>query len=155
MSQKDKGNGDLVRTVTELRDQTTKLTTELDRNEWTGFRNKPSEQSTVLIRSNIIRDIDQNKPLKTDIKCLVGAKISDMTRKVVQLKNDKYRSNVLVCGNNDCSDTKDATVLENSFKDVISAAKLKAASVTVASICQTQCSIDNVNTPVRGICDAI
>ena len=78
MSPKDMENWDLVRTITDLRAQNTKLTTELDRKEWIGFRNKPSEQSTVLIRSNIIRDIDQNKPLKTDIKCLVGAKTSDM-----------------------------------------------------------------------------
>jgi len=102
---------------------------------WDGFRNKPSEQSTIFIESSVIRDIDKNKLLNTDIKCLVGAKIRAMTREVVQLTNDKYRIIVLVGGVNHCSDTKDATVVANSFKDLISASELKAASVTVASIC--------------------
>ena len=89
-----------MRTVTELRAETTKLTTEFDRNKCglVGFRNKPSEQSTVLAGSSVIRDIDQNKLLNVDIKCLVGAKISDMTREVVQLTNDKYRIIVLEGG---------------------------------------------------------
>ena len=56
-----------------------------------------------------------------------------------------------MCWGNDCSDTKDATVVANSFKDLISAAKLKVASVIVASICprgdpEIQDCIDNVNT---------
>ena len=58
-----------------------------------------------------------------------------MTREVVKLTNEKYRSIVLVGWGNDCSDTKDATVVANGFKDLISAAKLKAASMTVAIIC--------------------
>ena len=144
-----------MQTVTELRAQNTKLTTELDRNKWACFRNKPPEDSAVHIGSSVIRDIDRNKLLNTDIKCLAGVKISDMTREVVQLTNDQYQNIVLVGGGNDCSDTKDATIVINCFKNLISAAKLKAASVTVASICQTQCSIDNVNTPARGICDDI
>ena len=53
----------------------------------------------------------------------------------MQLTNNKYRIVLVGAGGNDCSDTKDATVVANSFKDLISASELKAASVTVASIC--------------------
>ena len=62
-----------------------------------------------------------------------------------------------MCWGNDCSDTKDATVVANSFKDLISAAKLKAVSLTVACICplgdpEIQDCIDNANTAVQRIC---
>jgi len=61
--------------------------------------------------------------------------ISDMNRRIIQLTNDKYQSIVLVGLGNDCADTKDATVVANILKDLISAVKINAASVTVASIC--------------------
>jgi len=157
MSPKDMENWDLVRTITDLRAQNTKLTTELDRNKWACFRNKPPEDSAVHIGSSVIRDIDRNKLLNTDIKCLTGAKIIDMTREVVQLTNDKYRRIVLVGEGNVCSDTKEATVVANNFKYLFITVKLKAVSVTVARIFrrgdrELQGCNDDVNTAVQGIC---
>jgi len=80
-----------------------------------------------------------------------------MTREVAQLTNNKYQNVVLVGAGNVCSDTKDDTIVINSFKNLISAAKLKHASVKVASICprgdpEIPDYIDNVDTAVQGMC---
>ena len=157
IAQKDKHHSELIGQLTELQSENTRLIVEKNRNKWEKFRNQPSGQRTILVGSSEIRDIDQNKLLNTDVKCLPGAKVSDLTKEVSLLPTDKYCNIVLVGGGNDCSNTKDATSVVNSFKDVISAAKLKAASVTVASVCprgdpEVQSCSDNVNAAVQGMC---
>ena len=80
-----------------------------------------------------------------------------MTREVAQLTNNKYQNVVLVGADNVCSDTKDATIVINSFNNLIRVDKLKPASVTVASIYprgdpEIPDYIDNVDTAVQGMC---
>lgn len=155
--QKDKAHSDLMGTLLDLRAQNAKLTTEQSRSKWESFHTT-SEQHTVLIGSSIIRDIDQHKLLNTDVKCRPGAKISDLIDELKCLPDGKYSHIILVGGGNDSSDTKDPAAVVNSFKDMISAAKAKTASVAVASVCprgdpEVQECINNVNAAVQGMCE--
>ena len=110
--------------------------------------------------SSIIRDIDHQKLKQTDVRSISGAKVGNLLSEVEKLQTNHYDKIVVVGGGNDCADSSDTITTVNKFKELIVAAKQKANSVTIASICPRQTPdnpgvqdvIDTVNAGVQGLC---
>jgi hypothetical protein len=111
----------------------------------------------MLIGSSIVKDIDQTKLANTIVKCLPGAKVVNLTGEIEKLPGNSYDRLVIVGGGNNCSDTKDSNAIVSDFKVMINAAKRKANTVTVASVCprgisEVQENIDTVNAGLQSLC---
>ena len=135
IDKKDKECNHVTKTVTYLVSRNAELTTKLSQSKWQAFRKKSPHPRTVLIGSSNVKDIDRNKLTNTIVKCLPGAKVVTLTGKVEQLPDNSYDRLVIVGGFNSCSNTKDSTTVVSDFKVMINAAKCKANTVTVSSVC--------------------
>jgi lysophospholipase L1-like esterase len=88
--------------IQQLRTQVATLQSDIQQKTWQSFRNTKS----LLIGDSLIRDIDQEKLLKTSVKHIPGAKVSDVARHLNEdVEFEGPLKNVYVCvGTNDCSD---------------------------------------------------
>ena len=127
---------ELKNEVKQLRQQVATLQNDLQQKKWQTFRNKKS----LLIGDSLIRDIDQDKLIKTTIKHIPGAKVSDVVQHLHEdMDCDGPLGNVIVCvGTNDCSDhVADLDEIADSFEAMVAELNSKVESpknVVVSSI---------------------
>ena len=106
-----------------LKTQVSSLSTQLSKNAWDCFI-KDGRQS-LLIGDSLIRDVDQNKLVKTQVTSIPGAKTKDVL-KTLQKHDETYASIVCCVGTNNCStDEFDGDEVTKSFKDIVTTAKTK------------------------------
>jgi hypothetical protein len=141
-----------------LRKSVADLTQKVNKLSWKSFRD-PQQKGHLLIGSSIIRDVDNEKLLDTEVICKRGGTIQTIKQEMDKLNNGYEQITVLV-GGNDC-DTKphvQASDIVKSYCDLIDTATAKANLVTVSSICprltsdSTQETIDAVNAGLLAAC---
>jgi hypothetical protein len=138
---------------TELRKKTDELTKRLDE--------ASIHTKSVLLGSSIIREVDEEKLINTDVVCKRGGTIEDIREEVNKLPDECYSHLSLVIGGNDCDKNppKPAKDIVEKYGELISAAKEKARSVTVSSICprfqskNVQQCIESVNAGLIATCN--
>ena len=143
----------------ELRKANAELTIQVNSLKWKSFRNS-NQRNHVVIGSSIIRDVDQEKLLDTDVKCKRGGCISDV-KSVVEQLTPGYESVTLLVGGNDCEakPIKSADAILKSYSELIDVAKEKCQTVKVSSICprlnskDVQDRIDAVNAGLVTACN--
>ena len=149
----------------ELRLKVNELTSRLDAQQWQRFRHKSSD-TTILLGSSIIKDIDETKLQKTEVISKSGGFIKDIASVVSdKASNDPYARAILVVGGNDCDsrtplngDDRSASDIIEEYRSLVQQTKLKAKSVTISSICprdgpaEISQKIDAVNAGLQVMC---
>ena len=113
---------------------------------WRTFR-QPNQPSSLLIGSGLIRDDNSATLVDTEVVCLPGGKLAGIATKISELSSGYY-SITVVAGGNDCDtspSTPSLTVID-AFASVIDAAKMKASTMTVPSVCPRLKTADTTNT---------
>ena len=113
---------------------------------WRTFR-QPNQPSSLLIGSSLIRDVNSATLVDTEVVCLPGGKLAGIEKKISELSSG-YDTITVVAGGNDCDtslSTPAPTVID-AFASVIDAAKAKASTVTVSSVCPRLKTADTTNT---------
>ena len=91
----------------------------------------------------MVRNIDESRVMNTDVVCLGGARVNDITKELKQInycQTSKYDRVILLCGGNDCSvQGASAEFIASDYKGLIKAAKTTGVKHT---------------TPARGRTDA-
>ena len=108
---------------------------------WRMFR-QPNQPSLLLIGSSLIQDVNS----ATEVVCLPGGKLAGIEKNISELSSG-YDSITVVAGGNDCAtslSTPAPTVIA-AFASVIDAAKAKASTVTVSSVCPRLKTADTTN----------
>ena len=102
---------------------------------WRTFR-QPNQPSSLLIGSSLIRDVDSDLLVDTEVVCLPGGKLTGIEKKISEMSSG-YDSITVVAGGNDCdtSQSTPAPTVMDAFATVIDAATAKASTVTVSSVC--------------------
>ena len=100
-----------------------------------------NQPSSLLIGSSLIRDVD------TEVVGLPGGKLAGIEKKISELSSG-YDTITVVAGGNDCdtSPSTPAPTVIDAFASVIDAAKAKASTVTVSSVCPRLKTADTTNT---------
>ena len=114
---------DLTKENTALRTQVTSLSQQLQQKVWQGFTNNDGQ--SLLIGDSLIRNIDEQKLMRTQVTSLPGAKVSDVLK---HLNDNNHDYNNIVCcvGTNDCSSEDfNADVVTKTYKDIVETAKTK------------------------------
>ena len=82
------------------------------------------KKKTLLIGSSIIRNIDPQKLVSTDVKCIRGGKVKDVLTAIQS--SDNVDQMVIVVGSNDCAEENraagDVQDILHMYEDVITAA---------------------------------
>ena len=125
---------------------------------WRTFR-QPNQPSSLLIGSSLIRDVNSATLVDTEVVCLPGGKLAGIEKKISELSSG-YDTITVVAGGNDCdtSPSTPAPTVIDAFASVIDAAKAKASTVTVSSVCPrlktagTTNTIDAVNAGLVTLC---
>ena len=152
-----------MKEITSLKYAITELNSKLNEQTWKNFT-KSKNEKTLVIGSSIVRDISESHLEKTDVVCLPGGRIKDVTEAVSQKPADLYDRVVLVVGGNDCNPRNSeaenpASDIVSEYKSLINVSREKAKSVLVSSICPRNLSpdvnskIDSVNAGLQEMCD--
>ena len=113
----------------------------------------------LLTGSSVIRNIEAKDSNRSTVRCIRGAKQSEI---IEHLVNDTliYEKVLLVCGGNDCSDENRTTksIIDERQK-LIQEAKKHAKTVTISSnlprpVATTQLKIDIVNKATKDLCNS-
>ena len=109
------------------------------------MENVPTAESpsSPLIGSSLIRDVNS----ATEVVCLPGGKLAGIEKNISELSSG-YDSITVVGGGNDCatSPSTPAPTVIDAFASVIDAAKAKASTVTMSSVCPRLKTADTTNT---------
>lgn len=128
-----------------MRKRVSDLEQDIQRKTWQTFRNKRS----LLIGDSIIRDVDEEKLLKTSVKSLPGAKVNDIAQHFLDDSTcDEPMSHIYVCvGTNDCSDeTMDANAVTSAYKTMVQEMTKHVSEpshVTISSVVPRKDSIEH------------
>ena len=115
-----------------LRDQVGDLSSKMNKASWEHFLR---DKKTLLIGDSLVKDIDPDKLVKTDVVALPGAKVGDIMKKLDSNKNP-YSRIIISAGTNDCAqDSLDYASLNEGYKTLINKAidKVGSASEVVIS----------------------
>ena len=137
---------------TELREQLAKVTSEQSRHKWESF----TQRKTLLIGDSTIRDIDQNSLRDTEVMCIPGGRIQDISN-ALNAKTGKYKQVTLCVGSNDCSDCaedlNEFPTLIPKYKQVLNAAKditAKSKDINVSSVLP-RCDDDRIESLINDL----
>lgn len=122
----------------------------------------PSATHGLVTGSSVLRDIDPDKLVKTQVKSISGGRIRDV-RNILTKDATRYTSVTVVVGGNDCGARTDQEPVENladSFRELIKEAKQVAPKVRIGSILPrgpnadvgTNDRIEVLNAAIIGIC---
>ena len=120
------------------------LSTEINKHKWTQMDHTPAN-GTLLLGSSMIRNVDKDKMVDTEVKCINGARLPELTTYAKRIPKDTiYKRIVIVGGGNDCSDkdTDMETIIERGsvlFKTL----KAHSNDITMASVCPRTATIKN------------
>ena len=126
---------------------------------WKTFR-PPSQPSSLLIGSSLIKGVNKDGLQDTDVVCIPGAKIDDVRDRLEALPSD-YDKITLLVGGNDCDVTPPppAATIVTKYGGLLDMAQAKARAVTVSSICprkttdDTRMTIEAVNAGLVSLCE--
>lgn len=111
----------LRETNADLRERLAQVTSHQSVRNWEGFTHRPA----LLIGDSSIRNVNQAKLKDTEVMCIPGGRISDVTD-TLKSKVGPYRYVTICVGTNDCSDCIDDNdefpTLVPKFEKLISAA---------------------------------
>ena len=127
---------ELKATNTELRKSTADLQQQLMDRIWTNFRTHTDNGKTLLVGTSIVKDIDDEKLVRTTVKSMSGGVISGI-REAINDVTDPYDRIIIMAGGNDC-DNDEETDVENiikKFKLLIRDAKRISKHITVGTAC--------------------
>ena len=129
-----------------LRSEIITLKEKVANQTWRTFR-QPNQPSSLLIGSSLIRDVNSARLVDTEVVCLPGGKLAGIEKKIIELSSG-YDTITVVAGGNDCdtSPYTPARTVIDAFASVIDAAKAKASTVTVSSVCLRLKAADTTNT---------
>ena len=158
MAQAEERHQKLASENAELRQRISDLSRQASSDHWRQLK-KP--HGTALIGSSIIRDIAEEKLVATQCICKRGGVIKDLQEVLDDLPADQPLSRIiLVGGGNDCDiegDDLDVSGITAQYRDLAACAKIKAASVTICSVCPRNKSdvvsqrIESLNAGLKGI----
>ena len=152
---------DLKNEVKQLREQVAKLQNDLHQKKWQTFRNTKS----LLIGDSLIRDIDQEKLVKTTVKHISGAKTKDVAQHLQEDADcEGPLGSVYVCvGTNDCGDhDADLTEVANAYETMVTEINTRvgsSANIIVASIpprkddVESQARVETLNKSLKTIAE--
>ena len=152
-----------MKEIADLRSKVTELNAKLDEQSWKRFR-PHSKGKSLLVGSSIIRDVSESRLDKTDVTCVPGGLISDVTNAVSKRPSDTYERIILVTGGNDCARKEAATQptassIVEQYRTLVQLSKQKSRNVTVSSVCprissaEVKAQIDSVNAGLQVMCD--
>ena len=126
---------DLTKENATLRTQVTSLSNQLQQKVWQTFTN--NDHQSLLIGDSLIRNVDEQKLVNTQVTSLPGAKVTDVLKHLRD--NDADFNNILCCvGTNDCTnDDFDGDAIAKTYKSIVEIAKAKVSdpkSIKLVSI---------------------
>ena len=148
-----------------LREQISKLTTDCNKLKWELMQGQDNAhpKKTVLVGSSIIRDIDPNKLIDTEVRSVSGGKVNDVLN-IVRNSTSHVDQLITLVGSNDCAEPSrepgSVQDILSIYDELITVAKTKARNVAVSSICprlnadKAQECIDALNTGLQELCTA-
>ena len=153
-----------LKEISNLRSAISELTIKLEQQSWKNFRSQNADKKTLVVGSSIIRDMSESQLVNTDIVCIPGGSISDVTEVISEKPANKYGRVVLVVGGNNCKTNdinkeQNASTIVDQYKSLVNLCKQKATSVTVSSVCprivsaDVRTKIDLVNTGLQVMCE--
>ena len=119
-----------------------------------------SNKNNLVLGSSLLRNFDETKLDKTEVRCLRGAHVSDIAKEVDAMASEglSFSRMTLLCGGNDASRPTNEVNLESTmdcYHNIISVAKTLAEYIVIAEIpprqkstacprqhCITQCCLD-------------
>ena len=152
-----------IQEIADLRSKVTELNAKIDEQSWKRFRPQSNGKS-LLAGTSIIRDVCESRLDKTDVTCVPGGLISDVTNAVSKRPSDTYERIILVTGGNDCARKEAATQhtassIVEQYRTLVQLSKQKSRNVTVSSVCprissaEVKAQIDAVNAGLQVMCD--
>ena len=144
--------------IKELRGRLAETESKLSAQHWQGFR---ADDSTKVISTSMMRNVDASKLVNTKITCISGGLIQGLTAETQKLPATKSVGHLmLVGGGNDCDRPQaDAAAIVEDFKGLIRSGKEVAQKITVSSILPRQGrapavndTIDSVNAELVALC---
>ena len=98
-----------------------------------------SNKKNLVLGSSLLRNFDETKLDKTEVRCLRGAHVSDIAKEVDAMASEglSFSRMTLLCGGNDASRPTEEVNLEStmdSYRNVISVAKTLAEDIVIAEI---------------------
>lgn len=144
--------------TSQLRTKVSDLTQKVQEATWKAYR-QTGEMKTLLIGSDSIRSIQEDKLKDTTVICKPDAQLSDFNQVVSSLRGQKYSKVVLVTGGKDCCGDKTASDVVQSFKELCDKLCVLSPDVTISSICPRLTpdgimdKIRSVNAGLQVLCD--
>ena len=101
--------------------------------------NNESNKKNLVLGSSLLRNFDETKLDRTEVRCLRGAHVSDIAKEVDAMASEElsFSRITLLCGGNDASRPANEVNLESTmdcYRNVISVAKNLAEDVVIAEI---------------------
>ena len=101
--------------------------------------NNESNKKNLVLGSSLLRNFDETKLDRTEVRCLRGAHVSDIAKEVDAMASEglSFSRITLLCGGNDASRPANEVNLESTmdcYRNVISVAKNLAEDVVIAEI---------------------
>ena len=101
--------------------------------------NNESNKKNLVLGSSLLRNFDETKVDRTEVRCLRGAHVSDIAKEVDAMasKELSFSRITLLCGGNDASRPANEVNLESTmdcYRNIISVAKNLAEDVVIAEI---------------------
>ena len=132
MSDKDKENAKLNEEKLQLSKQVGELQQKLNVKIWSEHPFK--HPKTLVVGSNSVKYLDENKLVNTDVVCRPGAKLSDIQNELQKIPEDRnYNRVVLVAGGIDLKENDPKSIVD-SYSIAIQKAKDICSDVTVSSV---------------------
>ena len=115
------------------------LTNELHSKSWSQHLNQKSDdaKTTLLVGSSIIKDIQEENLIKTNVICKRGGKIKDVTEVITGI-NGRFDEVTILVGGNDCegngNDDDIVKKVMTDYSELIECTKEKSLKVNISSI---------------------
>ena len=98
-----------------------------------------TRDKSLVLGGSLVRDFDEERLHETEVKCMRGAKISDLTKEVEALKETSasFSRIVLLAGGNDAAADPDESDLESAidnYKSLVNAAKEISQTIAITEI---------------------
>ena len=148
-----------VQNLTEIMET---LSTKIEGNTNRRQQKEPDEvKTTLLIGDSTLRDIDETRLCKTEMKCQRNnGKVNTVKDELSKLKEQhcSYENVVVVVGTNDCANLENDNIenVVKSYSELIDEAKNIAVNTVISSIIprsDVRESIDIFNDELRKLCD--
>ena len=129
--------------------------------KWKEFR---KTAKSLVVGSSILRDIENESVENTTVRSISGGKIADVKEEVRNVKKDEFANLTVLVGGNDVEETDDIAKVVNDYKDMLTVAKEKVTSITVASVLPRICppnttsvmdKIDSLNANLQETCQEL